>query len=264
MNTFNVKNFNFKSFKNKYILNRLAVYIYVLILLLSVQFFFWKTITNVRAFLDVVPIPPSEKTVKAFSFGDEEFYFRTKLFKVQNMGDTLGRFTSLKKYDYSKLYNWFIVLEKLNSKSMYLPSLAAYYFSQTPNKDDKIYMVNFLKGYALLNPEKNWWWLYQSVYIAFYGMNNKELGIELAYKLKEVSPETAPLWTKQMVAILLSKKGDDCESVRVISEILNDYENNKDKTEEEKEVELNYMKYFIEKKINILNSKHINVNNCFK
>jgi hypothetical protein len=234
----------------------------VLLLLFVAQYLFWKKNVDVKAFLDIVPTPPNEKTVSAFTFGDTEFYYRTKVFKVQNMGDTFGRFTALRKYDYKKLYNWFIVLEKLNTKSTYLPSLAAYYYSQTQNIEDRIYVVDFLRQHTMRDPQKKWWWLYQAVYIAYYGMKNEELGIELAYQLKDIVPDDAPLWTKQMVGILLAKKGDDCEAVRVVGEVLNDFERNTTKTEEEKLNELNYMRYFINSKIELLKSKNINVNDC--
>lgn len=244
--------------------NRLRIYLILLVFLLVIQFLFWTRIISVRAYLDVVETPPSSKTIEAFSFGDSEYYFRLKLFKVQNMGDTYGRFTSLAKYDYKKLYDWFILLENLNRQSNYLPSLVAYYYSQTPNIENRIYPVKFLERHALLNPQKNWWWLYQAIHIAFFDMKNEELGLDLAYKLKEYSPDTAPIWTKQMVAILLAKKGNECEAVRVISEILNDYERNTTKNEKEKEDEMNYMKYFINSNIEMLKEKNININNCFK
>jgi hypothetical protein len=235
----------------------------VLLLLFVVHYLFWKKNIDTKAFLDIVPTPPNEKTVNAFTFGDSEFYYRTKVFKVQNMGDTFGRFTALKKYDYKKLYEWFVVLEKLNTESTYLPSLAAYYYSQTQNIEDRIYVVNFLRQHTMRDPQNKWWWLYQAVYIAYYGMNNQELGIELAYQLKDIVPDSAPLWTKQMVGILLSKKGDDCEAIRVVGEILSDFEKNTTKTEEEKLKELNYMRYFINSKIELLKNKNINVDDCF-
>lgn len=251
-------------FKYFCLTNRLKIYLFLLVVFLFVQFFFWTKIVNVRAYLDVVDAPPSSGTIKAFSFGDSEYYFRLKLFKVQNMGDTYGRFTSLSKYDYKKLYEWFILLENLNEKSTYLPSLVAYYYSQTPKVEDRIYTIKFLERHALLNPEKNWWWLYQAMYIAFFSMKDENLGVDLAYKLKKYSPATAPIWTKQMVAILLAKKGNECEAVRVISEILNDYEKNSSKSEKEKNDEMNYMKYFINTNIEMLKEKNININDCFK
>ncbi|MDR1499128.1 MAG: hypothetical protein LBS34_02480 [Rickettsiales bacterium] len=240
-----------------------TVYIVVLLVLLAVQFAFWVKISGLKADIEIVSAAPSENTIRAFTFGDDEFYFRTKVFKVQNMGDTYGRFTALNRYDYGKLHDWFVALEKLNEKSTYLPALAAYYFSQTQNVADRMYIVNFLERHAMLNPKDNWWWLYQAAYIAFYNMNDQDLGIKLAHKLKAEAPDTAPMWVKQMVGIFLTKKGDDCEAVRVISEIMNDLENNTVKTEEEKLKELDYMKYFIQTKIDTLKKKNINVKNCF-
>lgn len=252
---------NFNFLKNISLTNK---YLCIFIVLIVVQILFWNKYVNVKAELEVVSTPPNEKTMNALSFGDKEYYFRLKSFQVQNMGDTFGRFTSLKKYDYKKLYNWFIELEKLNYDSNYLPSLMAYYFSQTPIVEDKIYVVNFLKQHSLKQPEKKWWWLYQASYIANYEMKNKDLAIELASKLKEVAPNSAPLWAKQTVGMFLAQKGNSCEAVRIISEIMNELENNTTKTIEEKNREMNYMKFFLEKEISKLKEDTtFQVEECF-
>lgn len=257
-----LKRNNFKCLiKNNLIVNR---YLYIFIVLMLVQIFFWYKYSSIQAELDVVTTPPNEKTMRAFTFGDNEFYFRLKSFQVQNMGDTFGRFTSLKKYDYKKLYGWFVELEKLNYMSNYLPSLIAYYFSQTPIKEDKMYVVKFLEQHALKNPEKKWWWLYQASYIANYEIKNRDLAIKLATKLRNVAPDTAPLWTKQTAGIFLAQKGDSCEAIRVISEVMNERERNNVKSLDEKEEELNYMKFFLERELNKLNeNKNFNVEKCF-
>ena len=119
---------NFNILKNISITSK---YLSIFIVLLVVQIVFWSKYVSIKAELEVVSTPPNEKTMEAFSFGDKEYYFRLKSFQVQNMGDTFGRFTSLKKYDYKKLYAWFIELEKLNYNSNYLLSLMDYYFSLT-------------------------------------------------------------------------------------------------------------------------------------
>lgn len=249
-------NFNIKKIFNN-------IYLYVFLLFMIIQVFFWFKCSNIEAEIEIVPTPPNDKTVKAFCFGDDEFYFRLKLFKVQNMGDTYGRFTALKKYDYKKLFGWFKELEKLNYVSNYLPSLAAYYFSQTQNIEDRYYPVYFLRDHALRNPDKKWWWLYQASSIANYDIKDHELAIELALKLKDVAPDTVPTWVKQTAGLYLAKNGNNCEAIRVISEVMNDLETNNTKTKEEKEEELNYMKYFIKLKMEELKKdSNFNINKC--
>ena len=252
---------NFNFLKNISITSK---YLSIFIVLLVVQIVFWSKYVSIKAELEVVSTPPNEKTMEAFSFGDKEYYFRLKSFQVQNMGDTFGRFTSLKKYDYKKLYAWFIELEKLNYNSNYLPSLMAYYFSQTPIVEDKSYVVDFLTQHALKQPEKKWWWLYQASYIANYEVKNKDLAVELALKLKEVAPQSAPLWAKQTAGMFLAQKGNGCEAVRVISEIMNELENNTVKSIEEKEKEVNYMRFFLDKEVKKLKEdKTFQVEKCF-
>ena len=75
------------------------VYLILFMVLLLIQVFFWSKIKTLRAVLPIVKDPPNEKTIKAFTLGDDEFFYRLKGFEVQNMGDTFGRFSPLRNYD---------------------------------------------------------------------------------------------------------------------------------------------------------------------
>ena len=105
----------------------------VILIVLTCQILLWNRIKDIKPFIGITPNPPSLINMKAFSFGDGETYFRLKSYKLQNSGDTFGRFTPLKDYDYEKIYYWLINLDQLNSKSDYLASLGAYYYGQTQN-----------------------------------------------------------------------------------------------------------------------------------
>jgi hypothetical protein len=184
---------------------------------------------------------PSELSIKAFSFGDEQFYFRTLAFDLQNAGDTFGRFTALKLYDYSKLYQWFTLLDKLDSRSNFVPSIASYYYSQTQNTPDVKYIVQYLEEDVGLNSENKynkWWWLGQAVYLANQKLQNKDWALKLAYQLAATPRKDIPLWTKQMPAFILEQKGEEEQAMQIVADILNNAENIEPG-------ELNFMAYFV-------------------
>lgn len=244
--------------------NQLRITLSLFLLFLIFQIIFWKKTESIKPDLGIVPEVPTLSTVKAFSFGDEEFYFRYKGFRIQNAGDTFGRFSPLKNYDYAKLYQWFKLLDSLDNRSNYIPSLAAYYYSMTQNHKDVIYIINYLVERADSNPTENWWWYYQATYLANNVYGDKDLAIQIAEKLKKYSPANAPIWTKQMLPMLLSDKGEKCEALRVISGIIEEYEkpeNNKSIKDED----LNFMKYFMMQKIQeIKEDKNFNPEDCLK
>lgn len=242
----------------------LNVIFFVLVILFINQCLFYNLHRNLKAFLNIVPTPPSEKAIKAMTFGDDEFYFRLNSFKVQNMGDTFGRMTPLKDYDYKKLYHWFIYLDKFDTRSNYLASIAAYYYSATQNVKDIIYVIKFLEKHADNNLKENWWWLYQATYLSKFMYGDDKLALRLARKLRLTSPKDAPLWTKRMEGIFLFNSDEDCESLRIMNEVLNQYENTATENDEQKAKELNYMKFFIEKNIEKLKNKNIDYTKCFK
>ena len=108
----------------------------IFLLFLALQFAFWSQARHVKPDLSLVPDVPGKQAVKALSFGDEGFYFRVLALDIQNAGDTYGRFTALRFYDFNKLYQWFNLLDTLDNRSNMMPAMASYYFSQTQNTAD--------------------------------------------------------------------------------------------------------------------------------
>ncbi len=256
-----IKKFHFEN-KDISIKNQLRITISFVILLFIFQLMFWTKTENIKPNLGIIPEVPTLSTVKAFSFGDEQFFFRYKGLRIQNAGDNFGRFSPLKDYDYEKLSQWFYLLDGLDDKSNYIPSLAAYYYSLTQNHQDVIYLINYLNDHADKDPKEKWWWYYQAMYLANSVYKDKDLALEMAKKLQENAPDNAPIWTKQMYAILLSDKGEKCESIRVIAGILEEYE----KEGSEKSItdnDLNFMRFFIEQRMEELKKdKNFNPADC--
>lgn len=202
----------------------------------------WTQTKNFRPDFTIVPDVPSELSVKAFSLGDEQFYFRTLAFQLQNAGDTFGRFTALKLYNYNKLYHWFKLLDTLDDKSNFVPSIAAYYYSQTQNTPDVKYVVQYLDENASRDLYNKWWWMGQAVYLANHKLKDKDLALKLAYKLASTPRNDIPLWTKQMPAFILESKGEEEQAMRIIADILNNIDNID-------EGELNFMSYFVSERL---------------
>lgn len=232
-----------------------------LIFFFSLQILFWYKTENIKPKIGLIPKVPNEYLVKLLSFGDPEFYFRTQAYKIQNAGDSFGRFSPLKNYDYRELYKWFKVLDDLDSKSNYVPSLAAYYYSQTQRKSDTRYIVNYLEEHADKDPDEKWWWYYQAVNISNYILNDKDKALEIAYKLKDVKADI-PLQARQLSAVMHKARGEDCEAIMLIQEVAEDYE----KSAEDRKLsdkQLNFMQHFIKRRMDSLKEKNFDISKCF-
>jgi hypothetical protein len=242
--------------------NDLRIVKIFLIIFFIFQFLFWYKTENIKPKLGLVPKVPNKFIIKALSFGDEEFYFRTQAYKIQNAGDTFGRFSSLKDYDYKELFKWFMTLDNLDSRSNYVPSLAAYYYSQTQRKSDVSYIVDYLEQHADKNPDEKWWWYYQATNLANHIWGNQDRALRIAYKLKDVKADI-PLSARQLSAVMHKARGEDCEAIMLITEIAEDYE----KSGEDRKLsdkQLNYMQHFIQRRINTLKEKNFDFRKCFK
>lgn len=245
--------------KFKYYQNLKHFFIVLFVLCFSLQFFFWLKAEKFKPGVGIVPSLPSEKTVAAMSFGDSQFYFRLNALRIENAGDSFGRFTSLKQYNYQDLYNWFKLLENLDPKSQYIPALAANYYSQTPNKEDTRYIVKYLDEYASRDIDQYWWWMFQALYIASATLKDNALALDLANKLSENKNPNAPIWTRQYPAFIKARMGDDCGAFLVINNILQESSGADSKISPE---ELYFMHYFIKERLANLKEKNFDPRKC--
>ena len=225
---------------------RTDIFVYIF---LAMQVVLWTQTRHYKPNLAIVPDVPSQLSIKAISLGDEQFYFRTLAFKLQNAGDTFGRFTALREYDYNKLYHWFKLLDTLDSRSHFVPSLAGYYYSQTQNTPDVKYVVQYLEENAEKDLYNKWWWMGQAVYLANNKLKDKELALKLSYKLAATPRDDVPMWVKQMPAFIHEQRGEEEQALHIIGDILNNVDNID-------QGELNFMSYFVTKRLKQLIKEH--------
>ncbi|MFZ4540270.1 MAG: hypothetical protein ACOYNL_00480 [Rickettsiales bacterium] len=213
-------------------------------ILLVAQGGFWNHSRAIVPEMGIVPDVLGERTVRALSFGDEEAFFRLLALNIQSSGDTFGRFTALYKYDFNKLYLWFHMLDKFNNQSNYLPSMASYYFSQTQNPSDVRYLIDYLDEYTDGRPKEKWWWVVQGAYLASHKLKDDARALEMANKLRSV--RGIPIWAQQLPAFIHEKRGEFGEALAIIEDVLKH-------PEDYSQGELNFMKYFVDERLNRLN-----------
>lgn len=217
-------------------------YLYPLLLvaLVLLQGAFWQHTHTKLPDMTIVPTPPGKPALDVLSFGDSEFLFRSMAFVMGNAGDTFGRTTPLYKYDMAKVQQWFTLLDNYNAASNLLPSLAAYYYSQTQNRRDVRYMVTYLKDHALRDVSSKWWWLVQATYLAMHRVDDTALALEVSTPLAHA--KGVPVAMQQLPAIVHEKRGEFGDALFIMEGLLNS-------TQDIPEQELRYMNYFIEERI---------------
>ncbi|MBY0406723.1 MAG: hypothetical protein K2Q01_03465 [Rickettsiales bacterium] len=210
-----------------------------LLLFVALQLGFWAKTNHIQPDMGIVPEVPGKETLQALTFGDNEFYFRVMAFTLQNAGDTFGRFTSLRYYDFNKLYHWFTLLDTLDAKSNMMPSMATYYFAQTQNTPDVRYMVDYLYEHSMKDVEHKWWWLLQSIYLATHKLNDMDLALKVA---KPLQNEHVPVWAREMTAVVHEKRGEMEDALKIMETI-------KANVDHIPESDLNYMTYFVKERL---------------
>lgn len=203
------------------------------------QIGFWYQAKAMRPDLGVVPDVPGRQAVRALAFGDNQFFFRVLAFQLQNAGDTYGRSTALRFYDFNKLYLWFTLLDDLDRRSNMIPSLATYYFAQTQNTEDVRYVVDYLYAHATRDVPEKWWWLLQSIYLSMHKLHDMDLALKVA---KPMVNSEVPAFAQQMAAVVHEKRGEMEDALHVMQII-------SDNAKQIKDADLKYMTYFVEERL---------------
>ncbi len=236
------------------------IYKYLFFASLALQVVFWLYTKDTKPEYDLIPKPIDPKYAKLISMGDDEFLFRSLVLRVQNSGDIYAGFVPLRKYDYQKLFDWFMFLENLNDQSNQIPTLAAYTYSNIDDEKKIRHLIDYLQYRGEKNIDKNWWWVFQSIYLA-RKIDDKAKALELAKLLSQNKDPKAPLWTKQVEAFIHAKYGDGCLAFFAIQNVIKDLER---KNIEISVDDMNFIRYFINVRLKRLKNNNFNPNNCKK
>lgn len=226
---------------------------YLIILFLFAQIIYWHGIPyeignkaiwqgskSIKPELGIVPALHSDILARTLSFGDEQFYFRVMGYQIQNAGDSFGRSTPLKDYDYAKLEKWWDLLDSIDPVSDFIPSLASYYYGATQNPKEQLpYVVNYLERHADRDPIHKWWWYSQAIYHSKTILGDTERALSIAEKLYNLPKDVkVPIWVREIKAFIHEDRGEYKEACQIIFNIADGYD---DLTEGEK----NFIDYFI-------------------
>jgi len=155
-----------------------------------------------------VPPPPPLAIAPAMALGDPQLFYRAAAFMLQNMGDGGGRMTPLAEYDYARLGGWLDLLDRLDPEARYAPTVAAYYFGQTPDPEGLRRIVAYLGRIGARDPARNWRWLTHAAYLARHRLHDLPLALAVARHLAGLPAGVAPLWVRQMPAFVLAELGE--------------------------------------------------------
>ena len=202
---------------------RIPGYLYLfLIAALALQVGVWVQLRPVQASWANVPPAPSERTASLWMLGDTQMAYRAIGIMLQNMGDSGGRSTQLKDYNYTRLGRWFMLEHALDEQSNFMPLLAAYYFGATPDKADLDPVIDYLSLVGESAYSSKWRWLAQAVYLARFEQKDEDKALRLAYRLADMYEPGMPAWVAQMPAFILAQKGDQEAAYDLAIQVLRD------------------------------------------
>lgn len=175
---------------------------------LCVNIFLWFSVRFVQSEWTNVPPAPDKKYSSLSGLGDPGFAYRTNALMIQNFGDTGGRFTPLKDYDYDALTEWMFLQDHLDEQSNFMPYLAAYYFSGVQEPEMFRPMLYYLQIVGAKPYADKWRWLAQGVFLARFILKDLDRALELAKDLNSLDDPDIPNWARQISASIMSMRGE--------------------------------------------------------
>lgn len=216
---------------------RLFYLVFLMALLLNA--WFWQSVRHEKAVWANVPPAPGENGAALLALGDRQFAYRSAGIMLQNIGDSGGRATPLREYDYVQLGRWFFLEDALDPRSDFIPLLAAYYFGGTPEDKDLTPVIDYLAAIGQREEGQKWRWLAQAVYLARFRQNDLNRALDLSQKLAAMKAPGMPAWAKQMPAFIMMAQGDKNAALDLMTRIL------KDEGGKMPPGEINFMRYYI-------------------
>lgn len=200
--------------------NHLGLYTVFAFILLG-QLSIWFYARDQQARWANVPPVPSVAGASAFMLGDTQLAYRAIGIMIQNLGDTGGRTTHFDDYDYNALTGWFILTDKLDPVSNFVPFLAAYYFGAVESPEKAAPLVDYLAYKGLQPYDQSWRWLARAAFLARFAENNPDKGLKLAQELASLYPKVKlPFWARQMPVFILEDRGEKESALAMILETL--------------------------------------------
>lgn len=198
-----------------------ATLLFIIIACVFANFFLWLSVRDVQAkWLNVPPVPSKENAAGS-GLGDDQFAYRNIALMLQNLGDSGGRSTPLKQYDYNELGAWFSLADHLDPQSNFVPFLAAYYFGGVENAPEKLPpVISYLEHVGQRGANEKWRWLAQAVHLARYKYNDMDWALLLAQKLSSLNIANMPVWAKNMNVLVMSARGEKESAYEMLMQIL--------------------------------------------
>jgi len=193
---------------------------FALVIALAANIMFWLNLRDMQAQWSNVPPAPKEQVAAFYGLGDETFAYRINALMLQNLGDTGGRVTMLRDYDYNLLSSWFFLQDKLDPKSDFMPHLAAYYFGNVQEPEKYRPVLEYLKMVGARPEGIKWNWLYFAVYYASHKLNDLDKALELANVLAQTKNPNVPDMVRNMAAYVMNAKGTKREAYIMLVESL--------------------------------------------
>ena len=185
----------------------------LILLFVATQIAFSFNTRPLRAAIDEMPPPPTDRALKAMAFGDDEFLFRHLGRWLEYVGDGGGRVRPLREYDYDRVVGWLETLDKYDQdRSDYIHTLAAQYFGQVYIDPNRVRMIlAYLRQAGLKDPVHNWKWLIWSAHTANKPLKDKALLAAIAKDLQspELKNPAVPAWVRLLPIRLYVRAGDE-------------------------------------------------------
>lgn len=193
---------------------------WLLLLCVALSVLTWFYARHMQARWLNVPPAPGTAGAQIMTLGDASMAYRITALLLQHLGDFGGRTVNLKEYDYAPLKGWFLLADRLDPRSDFVPYLAAYYFGAVDDPVKVRPVIEYLRVAGNRPEGEKWRWLMHAVYLARFRAHDLPWAMEMARELAAIPNDRMPALTRQMPAFIASAQGDKETALQIMITLL--------------------------------------------
>ena len=169
-----------------------------------------------QAVAQSLPRVVSPQVLDLAGFGDTTALSKYLMLWLQAFDNQPGISIPFRLLDYDRLRDWLAAILGLDPRAQYPLLSASRIYTEVPDSEKKRIMLAFVEEQFMQQPGQRWPWMAHAVYIAKHQLQDLDLALELARKIREHVPSgEAPAWARQMEIYVLEDM-DQIESAMVL------------------------------------------------
>lgn len=153
--------------------------------------------------------PPAVEILRLSSLDDPLVIAKMVMLWLQAYDNQPGISIPFNRLDYEKVILWLKTSLALDHRGQYPLLAASRLYTQVPDREKIVKMLDFVYQSFFQDPQNRWMWLAHCVYVAKYRLGDLDMALKYANALRLYGNfKEVPYWARHMEVFILEEMGE--------------------------------------------------------